>query len=78
MTKLHLRKFQVRIGQRVRTMREVRGFSQEALAHKLGCIGARAIDLRWVEALERGEQTVGPAILAGLSLALDTPVVGFL
>jgi len=58
----------VLFGRRIRTLRQVRGFSQERFAHHSG------LDRSYVGGVERGQRNVSLDNIAVLARALDLPV----
>lgn len=80
MAKTRIDDIKVRVGARVRELREGEGLSQEQLAHAAG------LSRPYVGALERGEQGAGLEVIEKLSRALrvaparllddDVPAVG--
>ncbi len=59
------------IGQRIRTLRRVRGVTQKALGETLG------VSCQQVQKYERGMNTLGPSQLVQLSTYFDVPVGRF-
>lgn len=64
---------QRRLGERVRSFRLRRGFTQRALARRV----AGGVDLSYISRIERGEQLPSLKVLQKLGRALDAPLREF-
>jgi len=58
----------VRFGRKVRNLRKIKGFSQEALAARCG------LDRTYIGGIERGERNVGLQNIAVIAKALEVTI----
>lgn len=65
------RQHQKDVAQKVRTLRETRGLTEQELVLKLVHTGMTQVDLEWVQLLEQGDQPLNGSILYALALAFD-------
>lgn len=61
---MHLMRWEVVIGRKIRELRKARALSQEGLAHDAG------IAMRYLAGIERGEENPSLSVLVKLSTAL--------